>query len=544
MIKLLTRIPALILLAVMMTGCVADAPDGTAPSDGECEIVLRLSLRDAVGGVTTRAAYDDDKNPIPPGELMQSLRVVIADGDGAVEHNRVYSGLIGVKEFTSEVFKVKGSDTKKIYLIANEGKLKIQNGKDLIQASDYFATLLPGTLTDPEELTNLAIPFDPNCKEWNLTDRLIPMAAVAEAVVPAKTSEDPQPISVDLHRAATKFTFRITNDSPEPVKLNGVIICNMADKEFLFPNSTTYTTAPDGTPTPSDYATPADMALFDYRETYSNLELPAKGGYIALPSIYFTESERIDGDYSYRASIMVNGVTLEPQPLKWRYPEEAEATHDMKDLPRNTHVVIEVRIKDEHTLHLSACIEPFAERKLFPDFGLERDEYGELIYRDPNGWLVTGNGYFDTPRKYEYVDALGKLIPEKDIFRDEDGNVVKILDFEGYSLSKNGHPLDDMGMEGYRDNGDYGQGLVHVRVRNHEGYIMNTAGHPIDDAGREAFRFVENGIVVVRSYDGYPLNYDGQLVDKDRNPCYRGSDGVVRRVYDDKPIDKDGNIKA
>lgn len=553
MIRRITRILSVLLPAVLMAGCAADMPDPSPASD-ECKIVLHLDLKDAMGDLVTRAAYDVDKNPIPPGELIQSLRVIIVSGSGNVEHHRHYT-LSGVDEFTSEVFKVKGQDTKKVYFIANDDRLTLTSNGVNVSATEYFSKFTPGTRIDDGEFTALTVPYAPHSADWNSADRMIPMAAVASSYVPAKTDENPQPITADMHRAATKFSFRVTNDSPEPITLDAVHIGFMADKEYLFPNYTTYGTAPDGTPDPVTYNVPGDTKLSDFTQTYTGVTVAAKGGFIALPSIYFTEGQRFSDKRVYWTTLSVNGVELEKKDLKWRYPEESEATRDLKSLPRNSHIVIEARIKDKHTLNLTACVEPYASRELFPYFGLERKDDGSLIYRDPDGWLVSGEGYFDTPRNFEYIDARGNIIPEANIERDEKGHVVKIRDFEGYNLSKNGYPLDDTGVEGYRDDGDDGNGL-NSRVRNHDGYVMDKDGHLIDAEGSPATRREEDVIdkdgnvvtdedgnvvkkIVVRSHDGYILGYEGQLVDAEGNPCERRN-GFVVRIFDGKVIDKNG----
>lgn len=553
MIKTIAHILYVLLPALLLAGCASDVP-GPEPGSDECYVVMHLNLTDDADGIFTRAAYNDDKAPIPPGELMQELRIIIADGNGQVEHN-YFLRLAGVSEYTSRVFKVKGKDTKKVYLIVNESKLMLTSKDGNVSATNYFRSFLPGMNVDHDEFCKLTVPYAHNANGWNSADRMIPMAAIATSYVPATTDEDPVPISVDLHRAATKFSFRVTNDSPEPVTLDGVRIGFMADKEFLFPNNTTYVDAPDGTPTPSAYKTPVDVKLSDFYQSYSGITLAARGGFSALPSIYFTEGVSFSDERVYWTTLSVNGVELEHKEIKWRYPEEDQATRDLKDLPRNSHIVIEARIKDKHTLNLTACVEPYASRELFPYFGLERKHDGSLVYRDPDGWLVTGDGYFDTPREFVYIDARGNIIPEANIERDEKGHVVKIRDFEGYNLSKNGYPIDDTGVEGYRDDGDDGNGL-NSRVRNHDGYVMDKDGHLIDAEGSPATRREEDVIdkdgnvvtdedgnvvkkIVVRSHDGYILGYEGQLVDAEGNPCERRN-GFVVRISDGKVIDKNG----
>ncbi|MDE6144467.1 MAG: hypothetical protein K2F94_10400, partial [Muribaculaceae bacterium] len=112
-------------LALIAAGCGSDTV--TAPEkpvdDGTAVVSLNIGLADALGGLGTRDAVVDDENyfedPESEYEKIKSLRIIIVDAAGNVEHNR-YIPLQTTSTLVRSVFRVKKLERKQIYLFANE----------------------------------------------------------------------------------------------------------------------------------------------------------------------------------------------------------------------------------------------------------------------------------------------------------------------------------------------------------------------------------------------------------------------------------------
>lgn len=230
------------------------------------------------------------------------------------------------------------------------------------------------------------------------------------------------------------------------------------------------------------------------------------------------------------------------------------------DIKRNVWYKVAItKLHGDAELKITVDVQPYASVELDPDFGLERDEEGDLVNRDKYGYLTDADG--------NHVDAYGN--PATLIM--VDGKPVRFVDFEGYTLNKDGFPLDADGTAGYRDE-ESGYKVVRnyvgyimdssgllidadgnratrdesitdrYVVRNHAGYIIDYEGHLIDCDGMPAVHDTSiTDRYVVRDYDGYLLDRDGMLVDADGNRATRGVDGLVRRDSDGRVIDRDGN---
>ena len=53
----------------------------------------------------------------------------------------------------------------------------------------------------------------------------------------------------------------------------------------------------------------------------------------------------------------------------------------MTDLPRNTHVVVNVKISHDYSLIVTVNEQPYSYVELDPEFGLDRDENGNIIIK-------------------------------------------------------------------------------------------------------------------------------------------------------------------
>ncbi len=65
--------------------------------------------------------------------------------------------------------------------------------------------------------------------------------------------------------------------------------------------------------------------------------------------------------------------------LDWFYPEKPSEIKGNDRTPRNTHVVVQFTPDSQRNLRRGSCVQPYAEQKLEPFFGLERDKDGNLI---------------------------------------------------------------------------------------------------------------------------------------------------------------------
>lgn len=528
-------------LALAVQSCSSDLLD-----DGEGDLlgtslVLRVFATDIV----------DESRAMTPGiEKLHSLRIVLVDGEGKVEHN--YCTTFSFPEEQHLYHFALKPGKKRIYLIANEESVEdLTTG---IPLSEILSGVGEGT--SGFEHTINAVVFHPNYQ------KAIPMSAVYDLEVERGRNER----SFYLVKAATKFTFNFENIRAEDVKVKKIAISKTADNSYLMPHvgeSDLYQKAQDGTrmwwidwlhdvceittANPSNlsnaqinsrlgwiknYSVPQEAKMSDYVIDFGEVPLTVPAAVVNGDNItagvkrdvgpfYSTESffnPSAEGEQAYTVSFEIEGVDhVLTVPLT-----------ELKTLFRNTHVITDVLISHTGDVLKIDCVvdvQPFSSVELRPDFGLERDEENEIVDRDKDGYLTDGEG--------NYVDAYGNPATKS---VDAYGN-VDFRDSEGYSLNKDGYPIDSEGEPGYRDETD-------KRVRNHAGYIMDKNGNLIDAQGNYAYH--DKNITdryVVRDRSGYIIDYEGNLIDKDGNPCERRNDGKVYRIEDGKLVDKDGNVE-
>ncbi len=520
---------AAMLVAILATGfasCSADDIEDFKASSDECFLVFDINLADSsIGNITRADQFEIDAAKAVTGELMESLRVIIINSDGYVEHNYYRSFEGALPNISSERFSVKGNDQKDVFMIANERYFSIadpENPGDRVTAFDYFARFMPGTMLSPDELKSLILYSQDNIEAWqDSSTRHLPISNYDSIYV---TEESEQHRQYNLYRAATKYTFRIINLSDDELNLGAIYISNCADREYLFPTGTPYQNSF------TDYTVPEGTdGSQEFKKEGLNITLP--GGmkqYYVIPSCYMTEGVDMttlpeENRTDYTTALEINGLRLDDVKVMWREVDSALPAQEMTDLPRNTHVVTTVTIAKDRKITCVAEVQPYTSVSLTPNFGLECDHDGNLIYRDRWGYLTDSLG--------NHIDAYGN---KATLYVDEKtGEPVKYVDKDGYTLNKDGYPLDSDGMAGYRDE----TGGI---VRSHDGYLMNKDGHLIDAAGNLAARCAD-GKVRDDNGNGYLIDYDGNLVDCDGLPAHKGADG---KVYNEnnQEIDKDGKV--
>ena len=375
---------ALCVLMSVLSSCSAEQE--TACGDPlECELMVKVDVADVQSGVTYASPgdeYSPYKDPVD-GESLKSLRVMIVKGDGTVEHNAYYEFSGPRQTFGPERYKVSVNDSKTVILIGNEKNIHIDMpGDGTVAGNVYFGGMSVGDHVDVEEIRNLTISAENHLFEWNNGSmRNLPVTLLEKV----KVGEEDMAKSFYLHRGAVKYTFRIKNSTRFKRTLTGIYIPGMSSMQYLFPKDAVYgesTPDTDRIPVATEYSTPADALVSDFSDTKLQVELPSgMSDRIVLPSYYFLEGVR--RDTPYQATIGIDGYKFELRDLIWKYPETS-VTRMMTDLPRNTHVVVDVDIKNNYDISCTVDVMPYSSVLLDPWFGLDRDEAGNIIIKNMN----------------------------------------------------------------------------------------------------------------------------------------------------------------
>lgn len=337
----------LLITSVLLAGAVSctdsrfDVPGGSATS----MLVLRVNL---AGGTMSRA-QEADKEAANDGEKINTLRVIILDGDKRVEHNSLWTLDSPDVQKTGMRFKVKANDTKTIVLVANEAGTVIDVpgpggiGSTETTAAAYFGGLAAsiGLQVDMDELRGITMSrkknsgADGECLRSPLAINDIYEYPIGNAPEYNKTFY--------IGRAAVKYTFRITcNDDKADHTLTSVTIGRVAPVQYFFQNAvftddnhffwSSYTTPPAAT-SASALTIPCNTALPNGRTVEVGPFYVPEGAEFATP---YTVGFVIDGD-----------VVMENLPVQWKIPEEIGYDGPgtpMLDLSRNTHVITNISL--------------------------------------------------------------------------------------------------------------------------------------------------------------------------------------------------------
>lgn len=390
---ILTTLLAVSLLTLSACSEEAVSPGADDSRDEMTNLTLRISLDSDVASAadselgSTRAGFDNFDNELDKwstsGENIEQLRIIIVSSDGFVEYNKLYTASNSVRE-GEYTFLVKSNDTKKIFLIANEKGYYIDDpGMSYTHTStsmgDYFAAFQTGDYVDTDRFDDIVLSMRPNSVgELNKSLRTpLPCTAVYTEEIGTDDIER----TYWMNRAAVKYSFRIINESDYNHKLEGIRIDRVADCEYLFPHAS-YGDNEYGHREVTSYRTPsiAKESLFsiDFDE---DLYLPKHmtDAVVACPSFYVPEG--LVGSQAQKVSISLDGTPLAIWgDLKWLMPGETVAkARDMVDLPRNSHVVVNITIKDNNVFEMVADVQPYAGVEVKPFFGLDRDPDGNIV---------------------------------------------------------------------------------------------------------------------------------------------------------------------
>lgn len=392
----------LTILALSLQGCsdttgYKDEPKPlpTPSGSGIAYIQLDISLLDLAANTRTRVDEVSYVDATIPQELINMLRIIIVDGSGYVEHNRLVDLTTPTASYTSAIFKVKGNDKKHIYIFANELPYEWE-GKGYFP----FGTLIPGlnfnglqpggTQSFKDAIENLIVKADP------YTHILFDNRGESKTNIPINehfefevgmldnnktdsegnalgTIRNPYVYNCFITRAATKFTFNATYEGAENFKeainIKEIRISKIGNQEYLLPKATTYSPAKgeeSSNPYKGRYITAYDVPnTGTVNEEYTfpvDFQFSTDiTEYSYAPEIYFPETELATSETAYKIQI-VTGNENNTFESTW------ETLPNLPRLSRNTHVIVNFKLSPRN---ISCVVEvvPYVEIKLDPVFG-------------------------------------------------------------------------------------------------------------------------------------------------------------------------------
>lgn len=202
-----------ICLALLLLASCKEQTDTPLQEDG----MVTLSISAAM---VSRAVDTGDDNRIY-SELMHTLRIIIFDEDGNIEHNRLYTFDEGLFKSENHNFLVKANQTKNIYLLANCESFKSQ-----IEGNNITKEAL-----DVLELKSDEGWFTPNQQN---KDFLLPATAKYEITV----GETSQTETLYVVHAANKISFEFDNQSGEDITISEWRLSSIAQNSYLIPHIT------------------------------------------------------------------------------------------------------------------------------------------------------------------------------------------------------------------------------------------------------------------------------------------------------------------
>lgn len=352
-------IPAVLFACMLiMQSCGSDSepvPGGTGRS------LLRLHV--GLSSEGTRAS-EADKLPAGDGEKMQSLRVIIIGAGGFSEHN-VKWNLSADPDIvhTTKAFDVRSDEKKTIVIVANEeGKTIVLPDGTKADAEEYFSGIdaAAGEKVDVDELRGITFQTADNSTDGKTLDTPLAITAIHEYYI---GTEPQYSASFYIHRAAVKYSYRFVNKSEtHDAVINSVLINNVASREYLFPDA--------------DFTDATQLFWDAYRTpdaSGAELEVPVNvtvkaGETYNMPPVYLPEGHTSTADAPYMTGFRIDGSFLGWQNLQWHIPENTADLTLMTDLPRNTHVIVNVAF-NYLDFDISYTICPWVESEIkIPDF--------------------------------------------------------------------------------------------------------------------------------------------------------------------------------
>lgn len=365
--RIIRTAAAAVTIAVAATGCAHSSfreepvPEPPRKEPGITNLTIHISLSSPQGNPyfpseTAAESRAGEELAANQAEKLHTVRVIIVDGEGYVEHNTLWDLTADPAVLASgDSFPVKSDDDKTLIFIGNEDSTILRDAStgETVAASAYFSRMIPAE-------GEMRVKVDPDALKKNLlldralnfpleiadpaTRKPLPICSIYEKyhIGEAAARSD----HFYMHRAATKFTYRLENRSPDgSAVINTLYLNNIPDTEYyffnaVFPKGSKQASFTSHTPYAASGSTAAIAANTDITHG-TTLEI----GPVYLPEgPSFTRPAEV-----YRTWLAINGEAGTPSDINFTTPS-GDAPRPMLDLPRNTHVVI-----NGHFTRLSAA---------------------------------------------------------------------------------------------------------------------------------------------------------------------------------------------
>lgn len=349
--KLRRHIKELLIATVALTAAAcrhANDEPGIEPSSPTTMLDINLKL---VGQGTppspfTRASRAGEELPANADELLHSVRVIILDQNGGVEHNSLWDAESSPAQIvTGSPFPVKNDETKTLIFIGNERYFNVTDPAtgETVGADVYFSRFYPAIgneqlKVDVDAMRRLLIETDKNVVFQNTERRPLPITGIYTDFFIAR-----QP-AVSGHfylwRCAAKYTYRLRNESDDgAVLINSLTVNNVAANQFAMFNATFTSSAQNDF---NDYEASATPATSRSATFPVNVLIEA-GESVEIGPIYLPEGMKTGEATPYQTALTLNGTTSKMFTINYRDAAATGTFTAMCDLPRNTHVVIDGR---------------------------------------------------------------------------------------------------------------------------------------------------------------------------------------------------------
>lgn len=370
---------------VLLSGCSGHDYDEPAASDSQIvnfTVSIYAGDPEAAGSRAGALPGDDyfDESLIQY-ERMRTLRVIIVRPSGVVEHNLLLQNTIpdtGLGQYSYARFKVMGSETKKVYLFANEASFA------LCGLNIDFNSYTAGVQFPAEEFAAYQLnctPGQPLIDNTGTDPHFLPMSEVFDIDIRSPKIDGTdlnQSADLFVTRATVKFSFNIKAlDAPtSPYTITELAIESLAKSEYLLPKATVY--EPAKYPSSfedryiTSYAVPAgeeggELCVFRPSNWTFDADYTPGTVFTYAPMLYFAETA-LASEQTYKLKLKLNGDT--------DYTSEI-ALPNLSSLPRNTHVKVNISLENSD-VKCSVNVLPYTSVILNPEFGFD-----ELLPRPP-----------------------------------------------------------------------------------------------------------------------------------------------------------------
>lgn len=412
----------LLLAAVGCTSCIYEygAEPGNPVEDqpnlpGDVYLNLSVGVLTQPGDPTSRANEDDPntyfESPSSKYERLNTLRIIIVRGErlpqgegeqtvspdaGVIEHNQFFQNLRedGISFHEDLIFKVRGGEKKKIYLIANEKYLKDKGIVDFDDKALKVNSVYPENLLENLVLTagDDNVLFDNSNIPAGATGVYIPMSESYEISVPNPLEyKQYQYEKMFITRAAVKFSFVVNTEDDFPERgfiIKDIKFDGVSGSEYFLPRAkylpdkyddstdplggrfVNEYTVPEPTKSLTAFSFPTAIPLQHYTENV-DLGSTLKQGLLYAPALYFCESNIPANGKQYTVNITIGkegtnagdltDITFTPYGLT-----------NLSSLPRNTHVVVCITLKQLEGIEATVKLVPYIGVTIDYTFGFDK----------------------------------------------------------------------------------------------------------------------------------------------------------------------------